>query len=280
MTFRTGRFARPVLADTGEPASSTEPNSENAPAASTTDQGGSRTSTFGTGVSVGGCLGLVVVIAILGLLAAITLPPLVEAPGARRSATCQNRLKQMGLVFKFYASENPELAFPPLSTTQSKMMMDAGEVYPEYHTDGTILLCPEDDTLKTLEKEENINLLVDDHSYFYLGYVLTNEQEGLAFLEMYRADFEAMGGFEGDIPAPEGLGSGGGSTFLRLREGLDIERDLVPVMVENPGHHEGPGGNVLYMDGHVEFVEYPGKFPMTPAFIEALRDAAGREAAA
>ena len=25
------------------------------------------------------------------------------------------------------------------------------------------------------------------------------------------------------------------------------------------------------MDGHVEFVPYPGKFPMVPAFIEGLR---------
>ncbi len=32
-----------------------------------------------------------------------------------------------------------------------------------------------------------------------------------------------------------------------------------------------PGGcNVLYMDGHVEFIKYPGKFPVTPQILEAL----------
>lgn len=44
----------------------------------------------------------------------------------------------------------------------------------------------------------------------------------------------------------------------------------IPVMVERPELH-GDGGHVLYMDGHVEFVPYPGKFPMTPKFIEGLR---------
>jgi prepilin-type processing-associated H-X9-DG protein len=43
-----------------------------------------------------------------------------------------------------------------------------------------------------------------------------------------------------------------------------------PVLIERPERH-GDGGHVLYMDGHVEFVPYPGKFPMTPKFIEGLR---------
>lgn len=31
------------------------------------------------------------------------------------------------------------------------------------------------------------------------------------------------------------------------------------------------GGHVLYMDGHVEFVPYLGKFPMTAVFFYGLR---------
>lgn len=44
----------------------------------------------------------------------------------------------------------------------------------------------------------------------------------------------------------------------------------LPIVIERPERH-GDGGHVLYMDDHVEFVPYPGKFPMTPAFIEGLR---------
>jgi len=47
-------------------------------------------------------------------------------------------------------------------------------------------------------------------------------------------------------------------------------QSLIPVLIERPEVH-GHGGHVSYMDGHVEFVPYPGKFPMTTAFIEGLR---------
>lgn len=46
----------------------------------------------------------------------------------------------------------------------------------------------------------------------------------------------------------------------------------VPVMWEWASHHKPAGGHVLYLDGHVEFVEYPGRFPMTEKFIRKLRE--------
>jgi prepilin-type processing-associated H-X9-DG protein len=35
-------------------------------------------------------------------------------------------------------------------------------------------------------------------------------------------------------------------------------------------NHVPGGGNVLYMDGHVEFLKYPSEGPMTRAIVEAL----------
>ena len=43
-------------------------------------------------------------------------------------------------------------------------------------------------------------------------------------------------------------------------------------MIERLGNHKPEGGYVLYLDGHVEFVRYPGKWPMTKTTIGLLRE--------
>jgi prepilin-type N-terminal cleavage/methylation domain-containing protein/prepilin-type processing-associated H-X9-DG protein len=99
-----------------------------------------------------------------------------------------------------------------------------------------------------------------------------------------------------DIPPdpPGGWGNGDSNTIYRLREGInrflitDINNPAATakadseifIMCDNissasagsilsssalPDFNHRPGGaNVLYMDGHVEWIVYPGKFPLTP----------------
>jgi prepilin-type N-terminal cleavage/methylation domain-containing protein/prepilin-type processing-associated H-X9-DG protein len=84
-----------------------------------------------------------------------------------------------------------------------------------------------------------------------------------------------------DLPLPE-TGNAGGESIMRLREG--IERFLI-TDINNPAasaqaqsttwimsdgvatrasafSHVPGGSNVLYMDGHVEFIKYPGESPV------------------
>ena len=46
---------------------------------------------------------------------------------------------------------------------------------------------------------------------------------------------------------------------------LPVMYDLVSVTVE-PFNHAPAGANVLFLDGHVEFLKYPGPFPALPEF--------------
>jgi hypothetical protein len=223
---------------------------------------------------------------------------LVPLKHAARRADGGNEAHKMYYACLQYCAENNGL-FPPLDRELGRLMFDRRVMSSQFNITGYDVTQKYDATVPVkrdvLERDDKLSRnidIIDDHSWWYLGYEVKNEDEMLAFAQAYRREAIDEGHWPDTLRAfkdgswiylkklarPEMAGF----SFPKLRElpKAASEAASIPVFIERPGHYQGyTGGWVTYLDGGRRFLEYPSEFPMTESTILALReiDALGGE---
>lgn len=209
-------------------------------------------------------------------------------------AACWSNLKRIEILLRQYAEKN-QGNYPPLSSQPGVLMFSPEAIPPE---DGILrsLACP---TVRYSRKGTAGYKVAraetppfDDHSYFYLGYAVLNDDAVEAFAQAYRKKIAEGGAFDENLVVEDSVG-----THVLHRLSSDVKEVLsaaqdrlsvspnagreayyqvpgvvttdVPLLIERDLGHvhsdwDGPphGAYVLYLNAGLQFVER-GTWPLT-----------------
>ncbi|MBS1258640.1 MAG: hypothetical protein MAG551_01701 [Candidatus Scalindua arabica] len=169
---------------------------------------------------------LLVVIAIIGILAGILLPVLSRARESARKTQCMSNVKQIGMGLIMYANENSE-SFPSSTAGSNTAMTAFNRIYDTYVSDNKVFNCPSDTTVTNASNAGMSAATSGGSEYF------TSTQSSYGYDRLHTQADDADVAIAADRPPS------------------------TPSATASTQNHNGRGQNVVYVDGHVEFVNSP-----------------------
>jgi prepilin-type N-terminal cleavage/methylation domain-containing protein/prepilin-type processing-associated H-X9-DG protein len=185
---------------------------------------------------------LLVVIAIIGVLAGILLPVLSQARESARRTQCMSNIKQIGMGLIMYANEN-DGAFPSDTAYSgaSPAMRGLNLLYDTYVSDNKFFNCPSDTWVTSAKNAQmspstsgGIEAFASNQcSYGYDRSHTHADDADVALLADRPSTGNGTANLDRNSPNHGGTYNSGGNDTA------------------------GRGQNVVYVDGHVEFVNLP-----------------------
>ena len=172
---------------------------------------------------------LLVVIAIIGVLAGILLPVVSRSRESSRSTQCMNNIKQIGMGLIMYANENND-TFPSDTaySVPSPAMRGLNLLFDTYVSDSKSFNCPSDTTV-TGATNAGMSPATSGGTEAF-----TSTQCSYGYDRSHTQANDPDVAILADRPPPG-----------------------TPNTTANTANHKGRGQNVVYVDGHVEFVTSP-----------------------
>jgi prepilin-type processing-associated H-X9-DG protein len=228
--------------------------------------------------------------------ASIVLPLMARQREALRQARCASNLKRIGGFVSNFADQSEGNVYPRVSTDPYQLYIadvqpesPHGKMVPNHIPDLELFVCPSDIYTPILMPGQ-----LPDGPYWYVGYAFANQEELEALHAAWMKSAKEGFAFDTDIPVEAGTGTAGGDAILRLRKGVEevyaekgitdedgnpVTAASIPLMIEHMGadafftyfNHVPGGSHVLFLDGHVEFVKYPG-WPITVESVQLLNE--------
>jgi prepilin-type N-terminal cleavage/methylation domain-containing protein/prepilin-type processing-associated H-X9-DG protein len=171
---------------------------------------------------------LLVVIAIIGILAGILLPVLSRARESARKTQCMSNVKQIGMGLIMYANENSE-TFPSDSaySGSAPAMRGLNLLYDTYVSDNKVFNCTSDTTV-TGASNAGMSVSTSGGTEAF-----TSTQSSYGYDRSHTQADDADVALAADRPP------------------------ATPSATASTANHNSRGQNVVYVDGHVEFVNSP-----------------------